>query len=424
MNRAIVIGGSLGGLFAGCMLLRSGWNVIVVERSEGRLAGRGAGLGVHPPMIEGLLQAGAHVDGSIGIAVKGRAVLARDGSIAAEIAMPQFCTSWARLYSLLSDAYPEERVRRGVALTRFEQDSEGVTAYLSDGTSLRGDVLVGADGVRSMVRRQMLPGVELDYAGYIGWRGMVDETTLSAATHAALFHRFAWGLIPGEHILGYPVPGLDDDMTPGRRRYSFVWYRRVAEPLLRDMQTDATGHYHADGIPPRLIRPELLEALRCDAYKLLCPAWAEVVRKADQPLFQAVGDLESPSMAVGRVALLGDAAFVARPHVARGAIKAGHDAMALTAALAEAPVIDALQRYDSLRRPASLLLVEESRRLGAYIDGKGERTTDPIAFMRENGGVEASMVDGGLFIRLQAEAGHDVSAYVGRDGSRQRGDAL
>jgi 2-polyprenyl-6-methoxyphenol hydroxylase-like FAD-dependent oxidoreductase len=107
MKRAIVIGGSLGGLFAGCMLLRSGWNVIVLERSEGRLAGRGAGLGLHPPMIEGLLQAGAHVDASIGIAVKGRAVLARNGSVVAEIAMPQFCTSWARLYSLLRTHIPK-----------------------------------------------------------------------------------------------------------------------------------------------------------------------------------------------------------------------------------------------------------------------------------------------------------------------------
>jgi 2-polyprenyl-6-methoxyphenol hydroxylase-like FAD-dependent oxidoreductase len=115
MRRAIVVGGSLGGLFAACMLLRSGWDVAVIERAEGRLAGRGAGLGVHPSMLEGLLHAGAHVDASVGIALGGRAVLARDGSIAAEIAMPQFCTSWARLYSLLSDVCPDERVRRGVA---------------------------------------------------------------------------------------------------------------------------------------------------------------------------------------------------------------------------------------------------------------------------------------------------------------------
>jgi 2-polyprenyl-6-methoxyphenol hydroxylase-like FAD-dependent oxidoreductase len=189
------------------------------------------------------------------------------------------------------------------------------------------------------VRRQLLPDVELVYAGYVGWRGMVDEWTLSPQTHAALFHRFAWGLIPGEHILGYPVPGQDDDLRPGRRRYSFVWYRPVdEEPPLREMQTDAAGRYHRDGIPPQAIRPELIAALREDADALFCRAWAEVVEKADQPLFQPIGDLESPRMAFGRVALVGDAAFVARPHVARGAIKAGHDAMALAAALASAPV--------------------------------------------------------------------------------------
>src|SRR4029077_8190539 len=129
------------------------------------------------------------------------------------------------------------------------------------------------------------------------------------------------------------VPGAEDDLTPGRRRYSFVWYRRVeAEPTLREMQTDGGGRVHQEGIPPQSIRPELVTALRRDADALLCAAWAEVVRTADQPLFQPIGDLASPRMSFGRVALLGDAAFVARPHIARGAIKAGHDAMELAAA--------------------------------------------------------------------------------------------
>ena len=413
MPRAIVVGGSLGGLFAACMLFRKGWDVIVLERGEGRLAGRGAGLGVHPPMLEGLLAAGAKVDAGVGVAVAGRTALARDGSIAAEIAMPQFCTSWARLYSLLSDLFPEDRVRRGVALVGFEQDDDDVAATLSDGTCLPGDVLVGADGIRSTVRRQIWPGVELVYAGYIAWRGMVEEGALSASTHAAIFHRFAWGLIPGEHIVGYPVPGANDDTAPGRRRYNFVWYRRVGEASLRDMQTDASGECHPEGIPPQLIRPELIDALRRDAEALLCPAWSEMVKCAAEPLFQPIGDLESPAMAVGRVALLGDAAFVARPHVARGAIKAGQDAVALAEALAGAPVREALRAYDAARRPASLAVVAESRRLGAYIEGKAERTDDAAAFMRENGGVEPSMADGGLFFRLLGDAGYDVSAYVG-----------
>jgi 2-polyprenyl-6-methoxyphenol hydroxylase-like FAD-dependent oxidoreductase len=172
------------------------------------------------------------------------------------------------------------------------------------------------------------------------------------------------------------------------------------------MQTDATGQVHPEGIPPHLIRPEVTAALRHDAEALLCPAWAEIVRTAEQPLFQPVGDLESPTMHVGRVALLGDAAFVARPHVAKGAIKAGHDAIELARALAEGSVEDGLSRYNAVRRPASMKVVAESRRLGAYLEGKGERNSDSIAFMRENGGVEPSNnSDGGLFFRLLAEAG-------------------
>lgn len=407
MRRAIVIGGSLGGLFAGGTLLGSRWDVTVVERNSGRLEGRGAGLGVHPPMLQGLLAAGGKVDGSVGVVVGGRTAFNRDGTIAAEVRMPQFCTSWARLYSILSAAFPEERVRRGVTLTGFAQDRGSVVAYFADGSELSADVLVAADGVRSTVRRQVFPGVDLAYASYVGWRGMVEEAALTPATHAAIFHRFAWGLLDGEHILGYPVPGAGDDLTPGRRRYSFVWYRPVdATTKLAEMQTDAAGRFHRDGIPPHLIRPGVTAELRHDAEALLPPVWAEVVRITPQPFFQPIGDLESPTMRVGRVALLGDAAFVARPHVAKGAIKAGHDAIELADALTDGDIDQGLAHYDAVRRPANMQIVAESRRLGAYLEGKGPRTADPVEFMRENGGVEASnKADGGLFFRLLAGAG-------------------
>jgi 2-polyprenyl-6-methoxyphenol hydroxylase-like FAD-dependent oxidoreductase len=406
MRRAIVIGGSLGGLFAGATLLRSGWDVTIVERSGGRLEGRGAGLGVHPPMLQGLRAAGAKVDGSVGVAVDGRTAFAPDGSIVGGLRMPQFCTSWGRLYSMLSAAFPEERIRYGAALADFVEDHNGVTARFDDGSEVRADMLIGADGVRSTVRRQMFPDVDLIYAGYIGWRGMVEEAALTPSAHALIFQRFGWGLLDREHILGYPVPGAFDDLTPGRRRYSFVWYRPVdAATTLAEMQTDATGRVHSEGIPPQLIRREVIAALRRDAEAMLPPVFAEIVRTRAEPLFQPIGDLESPTMRLGRVALLGDAAFVARPHVAKGAIKAGHDAIELAAALTDADVEDGLARYDAARRPASARVVAESRRLGAYIEGKGKRA-DAITFMRENGGVEsANRDDGGLFFHLLAKAG-------------------
>lgn len=405
MRRAIVIGGSLGGLFAGNTLLRSGWDVTIVERSGGRLEGRGAGLGVHPPMLQGLLAAGAEVDGGVGVPVGGRTAFAPDGSIVGELRMPQFCTSWGRLYSMLSAVFPEERMRYGAALAGFAEDLEGVTARFLDGSEIRADVLIGADGVRSTVRRQMFPDIDLISAGYIAWRGMVEEEALRPSTHADIFHRFAWGLLDREHIVGYPVPGALDDVTAGRRRFNFVWYRPVDAAVLADMQTDATGHVHSDGIPPQSIRPEVIAALRRDAEAILPPVFAEIVRKCPQPLFQPIGDLESPMMGLGRVALLGDAAFVARPHVGKGAIKAGLDAIELAAALAHENVEVGLARYDAVRRPESGRVVAESRRLGAYIEGKSKRA-DPITFMRENGGVESSnRDDGGLFFELLAKAG-------------------
>ena len=132
--------------------------------------------------------------------------------------------------------------------------------------------------------------------------------------------------------------------------------------------------------------------MRRDAEAMLCPPFAEVVRITRVPIFQPIYDLESPRLAFGRVALLGDAAFVARPHVGMGAIKAAQDAMVLSELLGQAPVAEALRRYDAERQPAGAALVAVGRRLGAYLEGKqGAASRDPVALMRENGGVVAAI---------------------------------
>src|SRR5262245_50493577 len=342
-------------------------------------------------MLEVLKGAGARVDRTVGVPVRGRVCFARDGSERAWLPMPQYTTSWSRLHSLLSAVFPGARIRRGAALVGLEQDAEGVTARLADGSGLRADVLVAADGLRSTVRRLLLPEAKLVYAGYVGWRGLAEESAFSASTHAALFGRFAFCLPEGEHILGYPVPGEADDLTPGRRRYNFVWYRPADE---RAVLTDAAGKLHEEGIAPQVIRPEVIAGMRADAAARLCPQLGEAILVTALPLVQPIYDLLSPRIAFGRVAMLGDAASVARPHVAMGAIKAGQDAMALAEALAAEPVEAALARYDALRRPAAEALVAESRRLGAYLEGQlGRVERDPIALMRENGGVAATSPD-------------------------------
>ncbi|QDO97582.1 FAD-dependent oxidoreductase [Ferrovibrio terrae] len=395
MRRALIAGGSLGGLLAANMLHCAGWDVLVLERANATLSGRGAGIVTHPELFDCLEVAGLTVDDKIGVPVPGRITLGRDGQVLQESTLPQILTAWGRLYHLLKAALPADLYRFGAGLRAFEQDDAGVAVTLADGSQQHGDILIGADGIRSTVRQQLLPQVRPGYAGYVAWRGLADEAVLSEATHRAIFERFAFCLPPGEQILGYPVAGTGDNLARGHRRFNFVWYRPADEQSqLPDLLTDEQGHRHDDGIPPQLIRADVHQAMLRAADEVLAPQFAEIVHKATQPLVQPIYDLDSPQLAFGRVALLGDAAFVARPHCGMGVTKAAADAKSLTQALAQLPddPVQALKTYDSQRQPIGRFLVGHARSLGAYMQAQiltseerqmAERYRSVEAVMRE-----------------------------------------
>jgi 2-polyprenyl-6-methoxyphenol hydroxylase-like FAD-dependent oxidoreductase len=187
--------------------------------------------------------------------------------------------------------------------------------------------------------------------------------------HRELFEFMTFTLPPGEQFLGYPVAGPENDLRPGHRRYNVVWYRPADEQTkLQWLLTDEHGVTHAISIPPPLIRREAIAEMRADAERLLGPQFRQVVKLIDEPILQPIYDLESPHMAFGRVALIGDAAFVARPHVAAGVSKAADDAAALMAALsAEADVARARLRFEAARLPEDYKIIERARHLGAYL---------------------------------------------------------
>lgn len=369
---AVVIGGSLGGLLAANMLLRAGWDVQVYERVAEELEGRGAGIVIHPELLDALTLAGVAVDDTIGIPVQERITLAVDGTLAAKRPMPQMLTAWGRLYSVLKAAFPAERYHNGKQLVSFSQDEEGVTATFSDGAQASASLLVAADGVRSHVRSTLLPQSRPQYAGYVAWRGLVEESALSPRVLSELFPYFAFGLPPREQMIAYPVAGKNNSVAPGTRRFNFVWYRPADEAAtLREMMTDDAGKLWADGIPPPLIRKSVLDGARKAARQVLAPQFAEVVQKTESLFFQPIFDLESPRLAFGRIALLGDAAFVARPHCGMGVTKAGGDAVALVQALQQQnDLASALQVYDRQRRAFGEFIVEHARSLGAYMQAQ------------------------------------------------------
>ena len=369
-RRALVIGGSMSGLLAAIMLVRRGWEIDVFERVSGELAGRGAGIVAQQELIARLDKLGLDTR-DLGVAIARRQMLDREGRVTATSACPQVLTAWERAYRVLRDAFPADRYHRGRSLAAFDQNGRGVVAHFSDGNTAVGDMLIGADGLRSTVRQQCLPAAIPLYAGYVAWRALIPESALPDAIHGELFEAMTFCMPPGEQFLGYPVAGPDNDLRPGRRRYNIVWYRPADETKeLPWLLTDDRGASHAISIPPPLIRRDAIAGMRRAAEQLLAPQFRAIVRLIEEPILQPIYDLASSRLAFGRAAIVGDAAFVARPHVAAGVSKAADDAAALAVALDAGDVEDALRRFEGKRLPENNRIIERARHLGAYLQAK------------------------------------------------------
>ncbi|MFN3656186.1 MAG: FAD binding domain-containing protein [Pseudolabrys sp.] len=371
-GRAIVIGGSLSGLFTGLLLRRHGWEVDVYERVESELAGRGAGIVTHQPLWDALDKLGIAWRENLGVEIETRRVFGLDGQLLIERRCPQIMTAWDRVYDLLRSNFPSWHYHRGKGLARIEQGRGGVTAHFADGTRANGDVLIGCDGLRSTVRALVLPEVNPAYAGYVAWRGLVPESTMPPALHEQVFMHMTFCLPRGEQMLGYPVAGPNNDLRPGHRRYNLVWYRPADETgALKRLLTGDNGVTYDISIPPPAVSRASIADMRMAADQVLSPQFRECWALSDQPFLQPIYDVQSPQLAFGRVTVLGDASYVARPHCGAGVTKAADDAITLTDALTSAPNVEtALLRYEAARVPFGCRVVEHARRLGSYLQAQ------------------------------------------------------
>jgi 2-polyprenyl-6-methoxyphenol hydroxylase-like FAD-dependent oxidoreductase len=372
MARILVVGGSLGGLFVANMLLRDGHDVQVLEKVRGSMNGRGAGIVSHDVLVTSLERAGLNVEATLGVQVPGRVLLGADGHTLIQLDMPQVLTSWSRLYQILREAFPKERYVQGVSVHRVEQDEAGVKVWAQRDDkehAFEADLLIASDGIRSGIRQQLFPHIQPAYAGYIAWRGVCEESLLSDLTLRSLFDYFGFCVPLNEQIIGYPVAGSHNNTDRGSRAYNFVWYRPVEEgEELKRILTDADGVFYPQGIPPNKVSWRQIAHARSEARRLLSPQFAEVLEKTAQPFLQPIFDLASDQLCSGRIALMGDAAFVARPHIGMGVAKAAEDSVALANAIqAHGASSDALSIYAQQRRPAGQSAVERARWLGGYV---------------------------------------------------------
>ena len=365
-NRAIVIGGSLGGLFTGIMLRAIGWEVDIYERSAHDLDSRGGGVVLQPDVVEAFQRAGINAQ-ALGVVAHERYYLNPDGSIDQRMPMRQMLTSWNLLYGSMRRHFPAEHYHYGKHLSQIQQMGEQVTASFGDGTSDTADLLIGADGPNSTVRHYFLPDVQYRYAGYVAYRGLINEAELEEEAAALFSERFVFYQFPNSHILQYVIPGEHESLVPGKRRFNWVWYVNYDEATeLSRILTDRNNKRRDYSIPPGLLASAVEQELRSYANTVLAPPFQKLVAATQEPFVQAILDLGVPQMTFGRVALVGDAAFIPRPHTAASTAKAAANAIALADALVNHnhDVRGALKSWEPLQLAYGNQLMASGQQLG------------------------------------------------------------
>lgn len=406
-----VVGGSIAGCAMALAAHRAGAaRVTVHERTAGRLADRGVGLAVHNDRYAELDAAGYMDTAMPWVQLTTRRWYVRDGAVplGRQIAAQPFpfrSYCWGPLWRELRRRLPSDTAFRwGVTVRAVTDAADGARLHLEgdgdgDGAGTeRFDLVIGADGYRSVVRAAAFPDIRPRYAGYLAWRGTVPADRLAALDLPGLppdpwaEEDCIYGVFPGGHVIIYRIPD-----GHGGHRANWVLYTAPPAGLALDLDTPTS-------LPPGTLTDALHAHFTYVTEELLPPYWGGLLRlTAPQERFvQPMYDFTAPRYTTGRLLLAGDAATVARPHTAAGAVKALQDAAALEAALRAGPGRpDALEAYGGERGTAGRTVVELGRRLGRTLvqDTPDWRTLDRSGLEAAWASADGSGAFGGRTLR-------------------------
>lgn len=343
-----IAGAGIGGMALAASLKRVGLDVHVFERAAA-LGLVGAGLTLQSNAVAALRQIGLDdavlAEGQrvgVGLVRSPSGAVLQSASMTAlaqEAGAPSAGIHRARLHAVLAREVGEESLHLGHAVTGYREDDGGVTLMREGADELRGDVLIGADGLRSAVRAQLLGDGEPRYAGYTSWRGVCRASYLAPPEQTSetwgVGRRF--GIVPLGHGEIYwfatenaPPGGRDEtDPRPALLRRFGDWHHPVRALV------ESTN-------PDDIVRTDI----------------------RDRP--------PAARWSSGRVALLGDAAHPMTPNLGQGGCQAIEDAVVLGDCLQrhEHPRA-AFAEYERRRMKRANWIVESARRFGALTQHEG-----------------------------------------------------
>ena len=360
-----IVGGSIAGTALGARLRRSGHRVEILERSESNLEDRGLGIAMDPS-VAGTLGA------DFGIPIRQRVVFDRNGVVRWKHAVSKRTVRWSAVHAALASTLPSGTVEPGTNVVEVGNDGE--RAWLRTAVDARRefDLVVGADGIGSCVRGVVDPGFEPEYLGYVAIRGLVPVGDLPAEA-APILEAIREGsmvnnYLDRSHVVAYPI-----ESPSGEVLVNWMWYRNMTPEELDQLLERGDEKVRRWSLPPGGIPRHHLAALRTEVAESMAESMAAILTTGEAWSLQAIhGGIASRGVS-GRLALIGDAARIAIPHVGAGTSMAIVDARSLAEAVdATGDSLDRrLDRWAGTRQRETGEAMAFGRDLGRYLQFSG-----------------------------------------------------
>ncbi|KAI1418546.1 FAD binding domain protein [Hypoxylon sp. FL1857] len=338
----IIVGGSLSGLMQGLRLKRQGHNVTIIEQDTGsERSSYEAGITVGENVEEFLRRFDATgLKATIPVAWRHFAYRKRPDFLNGK-GGPRL-SNWIHLYRILRanfdqfasaacpnppSPYKEDgktSYLAGKRVTELQYSHGIVTVYFEDvrdgrRESIEANLVIGADGIHSTVRKLLNVPTTKQYAGYVSWRGSTPEETVSPETAAYFNDRLSFDVMKRTYMICYVIPTEDGNMEPGKRLLNWVWYYNMADgsPDMAEIFTDVDGNYHRNTVPRGLVQPSVWDRVRTSVRPQMATPFAELLEKTKSPFVTKINDAlcTEPSFYDGHVILVGDALTAFRPHI-------------------------------------------------------------------------------------------------------------
>jgi 2-polyprenyl-6-methoxyphenol hydroxylase-like FAD-dependent oxidoreductase len=359
--RVGIIGGSIAGCAAAPLLHRAGHDVTVFERSASGLVSRGAGILMHAAAWQDMTARGLLDETAPACRAGYSRVVTRAAGTGRErwlgdVQLDTVLFNWAHLHQSLRRRVPGSLYRGAAAVERIEAAPHGTTLHLAGGGSLDFDLVICADGYRSLGRGIVDPGAAPAYRGIVLWRGLIPERdTRADALGGCDLLRIMY---QGGHGVAYYVPGPGQGSGPGERLLMWGYYLQVPGRDLASVLVDDQERQQSGSVPFGKVHPQVRAALESRLAGLLPSPLFELARQSGNSSIQAIYSFAARSYARDRLCLVGDAGTLAPPFAGSGVLRAVASTASLADTLAAAPSVDdALRQWSDAQLQAAAQVI-------------------------------------------------------------------